>query len=77
MMGQKTRAIGRAQRALALVEDDLAYVADLTANERMINRDHPALDAIAAFSHLLRDVPLRYRFYVLVGGEPLDLVVAE
>jgi hypothetical protein len=77
LVGTRARAINAAERRVFRAEEELAYLADLGANEKMIERDHEAINAIAAWSHLVREIPLRYRFYVLVGGEQLDLVVAE
>jgi hypothetical protein len=64
-------------RRLSRIGNELATLSDIVATRPSLDADLRELQAIADYSRRLRDTRLPYRFYMDVGGEQVDLIVAE
>lgn len=77
LVGEKTMAISQIQREIAATEEGIAYQQQLIENRPSIQQDLAAIGRIADLSKKLRETKIAYRFYILVAGEEVDLIVAE
>jgi hypothetical protein len=71
------QAISQASARLNAATSRGQYLEDLLANAPAIREDVRVLEKIVDLSKNLREQKLHYRFYTLVGGEQVDLVIAE
>lgn len=62
---------------LGRISNDLDELSGIVASRPALEADLRELQSIAEYSRRLRDTRLPYRFFMDVGGEQVDLVIAE
>ncbi len=77
IVAQKNAIIVRVQNELIATEQNIARAEELIERKPTIVKDLEAIGLVAELAQSLKDSPIPYRFYMLVGGHEVDLVIAE
>jgi hypothetical protein len=74
---QKASMMAQAEREVVAATKRIAYLQDLSQNRHGIETDLGAIRQVAELAQSLKGTPLSHRFYTVVDGHEVDLIVAE
>jgi hypothetical protein len=77
LAAQKAAAVARIRDEIVATERNIARTQQLIDDHPAISRDLAAIRSVAEFAQSLKTTPVRYRFYTVVAGRQVDLIIAE
>lgn len=76
-VAQKATAIGNIQAEIVATDRNIAQAEQLVRDLPVIEQELQGIQLVAEFAQSLKNTPVRYRFYQVVDGQEIDLIVSE